>query len=583
MNNFCNPLNVPYKFQHQNEMALRESADPTIILFKGTYYIFASMSAGFYYSEDLMNWKYHENRNLEMYRYAPDVRQVGEYLIFCASRRDENGPIFRTKDPFSKQYEKVGEPFEFWDPNVFEDEDGRVYMYWGCDAFAPLFGLEVDCETFEPLCEVQNLIYGRPEIHGFERKDYPGAEIPEIPPELEELYKKKISEGFSIHAPYIEGPFMNKLAGKYYLQYAGPATEIAQYGDGVYIGDKPLGPFTYQAHNPFSFRPSGFMTAAGHGSTIEDKFGNLWHISTMRISANMRFERRLGLFPAGLDKDGILFCNQHFADYPYQIPQGRFDAYALRPEWMLLSYKKNAKASSCLEGHGTELAMNENVQNWWCAKGSAGEWYEMDLGDIYNVHAIQINFAEESLSALKEGADNGGETVKYIEWRYIDCSSAVKTRYLLEGSADGETWFVLEDKQEADTDLSHDYLHIEGGKKLRYVKITASQLPYDEKFALSGLRVFGEGHAELPAPIREVETVKEDNLTVCVKWKAVEGATGYSVRFGIAPDKLYLSYQIYEDTEVLITALNEGQACYVRVDSFNESGITDGTVIQVEG
>ncbi|MEJ0083422.1 MAG: hypothetical protein WDM78_21275 [Puia sp.] len=28
-------------------------------------------------------------------------------------------------------------------------------------------------------------------------------------------------------------------------------TEIRGYGDGVYIADHPMGPFTYQASNPF--------------------------------------------------------------------------------------------------------------------------------------------------------------------------------------------------------------------------------------------------------------------------------------------------------------------------------------------
>ena len=37
---------------------------------------------------------------------------------------------------------------------------------------------------------------------------------------------------------------MTKHNGKYYLQYAGPGTEFKSYSDGVYVSDKPLGPFT---------------------------------------------------------------------------------------------------------------------------------------------------------------------------------------------------------------------------------------------------------------------------------------------------------------------------------------------------
>ena len=39
-----NPLNIPYQFQHYNKQASREAADPTLILFKGRYYLFASMA-----------------------------------------------------------------------------------------------------------------------------------------------------------------------------------------------------------------------------------------------------------------------------------------------------------------------------------------------------------------------------------------------------------------------------------------------------------------------------------------------------------------------------------------------------------
>ena len=50
-----NPLNIPYQFQHYNQQASRESADPTLVYFKGRYYLFASMSGGFYYSDDMIH------------------------------------------------------------------------------------------------------------------------------------------------------------------------------------------------------------------------------------------------------------------------------------------------------------------------------------------------------------------------------------------------------------------------------------------------------------------------------------------------------------------------------------------------
>ena len=375
MATYCNPVNIPYQYQHYGKAAHREGADPTLILFKGRYYMFVSMCGGFYWSDDLINWSYHQNKNLDLYRYAPDVREVNGRLVFCASTRNKPSTFWVTDDPFAETYEKISEPFDFWDPDVFQDDDGRVYFYWGCDSGRPIYGVELDPWSLTPIGEKKEIIFGDLENHGWERKNYPGAPEEKLSLGMELLYfMMKISGHGGKDAPFIEGAFMNKWNGKYYLQYASPATEVSTYGDGVYVGDGPLGPFTYQAHNPYSFKPGGFITGAGHGSTIEDKFGNLWHAATMRISVNANFERRIGLFPAGLDADGILFCNQCFADYPLEIPEGKFDPMSVKPKWMLLSYKKPVTASSYLADHAPELAVNEDIRTSWCAAGSAGEW-----------------------------------------------------------------------------------------------------------------------------------------------------------------------------------------------------------------
>jgi hypothetical protein len=60
-----------------------------------------------------------------------------------------------------------------------------------------------------------------------------------------------------------------------------------------------------------------------------------------------------------------------------------------------------------------------------------------------------------------------------------------------------------------------------------------------------------------------------------LSWDKAEGAEGYIVRYGIAPDKLYNQYQVYgEQTE--IRTLTKGISYYFRVDSFNAGGVTPG-------
>ena len=153
--------------------------------------------------------------------------------------------------------------------------------------------------------------------------------------------------------PYVEGAWMSKHNEKYYLQYGTPGSRFNIYGDGVYVSDAPLGTFKLAASNPFSYKPGGFIPGAGHGSTMEDRHDNLWHTATMRICVNHNFERRIGLWPAGWDADGEMFCNQRFGDWPQRICEGKIDPWA-DPEWMLLSYNKNVRASSSADDHPAE-------------------------------------------------------------------------------------------------------------------------------------------------------------------------------------------------------------------------------------
>ena len=94
MKYFCNPLNVPYRYQFNASpnggpvQIAREGADPSLICFKGRYYLFPSMNLSVWVSDDLANWEAHRlPENLPLYDYAPDVRVIGEYVYFCASKR----------------------------------------------------------------------------------------------------------------------------------------------------------------------------------------------------------------------------------------------------------------------------------------------------------------------------------------------------------------------------------------------------------------------------------------------------------------------------------------------------------------
>ncbi|MBQ5542730.1 MAG: family 43 glycosylhydrolase, partial [Erysipelotrichales bacterium] len=438
MKYFCNPVNIDYRYQFNMDprvgklQVCREAADPSMILFQGKYYIFASMQLKVWVSEDLAHWvSYPLPEELPLYDYAPDVCVCGEYVYFCASRREEICDYYRTKDVINGPYEKLEGTFPFWDPHVFRDDDGKMYFYWGCSNVTPIYGVEVDPDTMKPLGKKRELIHGHPFEFGFERVGYDNSRLPRSEEEIEQMYQgfvkkqgipeshlpahlKPLIRGMFSDKPYIEGAWMTKYEGRYYLQYAAPGTQYNTYGDGVYVADSPLGPFEPAANNPYSYKPGGFMTGAGHGSTLKDKQGRFWHTSTMQISSNHDFERRVGLWRAGFDKDGELYCNQRFGDWPVNAETE--DPWA-EPEWMLLSYGKQMTASSYFPGNNPADASDENARTWWRASSNKpGEWLECDLGEPMEVHAVQINFADDKITDQKPAGEIRGTS----QARWID-------------------------------------------------------------------------------------------------------------------------------------------------------------------
>jgi hypothetical protein len=606
MKYYCNPINYNYRYQifpdekqSGRYTASREGADPSLICFQGRYYLYPSMTAGFLYSDDLVNWQFHELKDMPIYDYAPDVRVVGDYIYFCASNH-EAGVHYRTKDPFSDSYERMDGAFPFWDPNLFCDDDGRIYFYWGSSTTEPLYGIELDRDTMQPIGERVALCRIDIETKGFERT----AEnhIPERSPEEIAMILKGMeaqnlpssiiesARAFITGAPYMEGVWVNKHGGRYYLQYGTNGSRFNVYCDAVYVAEAPLGPYHLAQNNPYSYKPGGFMPGAGHGSTMEDLQGNVWHIATSRICINHNFERRVSLWPAGWDEDGELYCNQRFGDWPISVSGEKENAWRL-PQWMLLSYGKPALASSVAPEKAIPVspmehpklnrtyepknATDENILTWWrAAEEDEQPWLQVDLEKVMNVHAIQINFADDDLAVeLPSGANLTGALHQN---RYIDKISQ-KTRWVLEGSLDKENWFIIEDKSKADTDLPHDLVVRESGFAARYLRLTVVELPYGQRAAVSGLRVFGLGEGNAPTVVEDSKTEWIDPLHLSVSWEALQDAVGYSVEWGYAPEKLYHSYQVFEN-HVDLRGLIRNQPIYLRVTAFNEAGITEGKI-----
>ncbi|MDE6844572.1 MAG: family 43 glycosylhydrolase [Lachnospiraceae bacterium] len=595
----CNPMNIEYKYQffkvnpEQDDLCEihREAADPSLVCFKGKYYLFPSVSGGFYFSEDLADWEFHKfNNKMPIYDYAPDVRVIGEYMYFSASKADENCSFYRTTDPIDGNFEELPGTFPFWDPNLFLDDDRRLYFYWGCSNTEPVYGVELDPSTFKPVGEKKVIMEADTDHIGFERvgEDHVPkkteaeieamfeAVIANISEEqvVDEALKRRI-RGWVGNDPYVEGAWMTKYNGKYYFQFATPGTEYNIYADGVGVGKSPLGPFKFAKNNPFSYKPGGFICGAGHGSTLQDKEGNWWHTSTMRISSNHNFERRVGLWKAGFDSDGELFCDQRYGDWPYAMDSKPWD----KPDFMLLSYGKKVTASS---GENTSAVTDENIRTFWQAKtNSLDESLDIDLGKEYDIRAIQVNFSDNWKRYPEEGMEFSFNLQNY---RSIS-GGQYTTSFVLEAAGENGAHEIIWDTREDNTDLAHNFQVWEDGIQYRYIRISNMSLPYQQNPCISGIRVFGRGEGKLPQQSENVEInlladepMEAIDMEVCF---VCDDCMGANILWGYSENKLYHSYMIFGKTMQVIRALVKNQPVFVRVDTFNENGITEGKTIKV--
>jgi hypothetical protein len=116
----------------------------------------------------------------------------------------------------------------------------------------------------------------------------------------------------------------------------------------------------------------------------------------------------------------------------------------------------------------------------------------------------------------------------------------------------------------------------EDGIKVRFLRLTVIEVPYEQAPCISGLRVFGLGNKQAPAA-PEFSAVRTSDLDMVVTIEE-DDAVGHNILWGHTADKLYHSFMTFAN-EQRVGALVAGQEYFVRVDSFNENGITEGKTV----
>jgi len=563
---YANPIDIDYRynFEQKNQgISYRSGADPVIVVQRGKYYLFETIGDGYWESTDLGTWRHITPSRWPLTdMVAPAALSVRDTIYLMPSTTSPL-PILMLTEPATgrvdfynrlmpwlplaryRETETLAKPDSVqpgpWDAQFFHDPDTeRWFMYWNSSNAYPLHAIELDKTKQLHYIGTPKWLFGLvPEQHGWERfgQDHRDSSV----------------------APFIEGAWMTKYAGRYYLQYGAPGTEYNVYSTGVYLADDPLGPFTYAPYNPVAYKPGGFVQGAGHGNTFQDVYGNWWNTGTPWIAVNWNFERRIGLHPAGFDATGQMYVDTRFGDFPHWLPTKSGQTSAeLFTGWMLLSYRKVVTASSVLDSFAASRVTDENPRTFWVAgQNRPGEWLTIDLGRVYDVKAIQINYADYKSGLY--GSD-----------------SAVVTQFRLQSSVDGRQWTTVGDLSRETRDRPNAYIELSEPARARFVRYEHIHVGA-ANLAISDIRVFGNGPGSHPASPKGLTARRDrDERNAVITWQPVRGAVGYNLRWGISPSKLYQTYQRFADqgTRLELRALTVGQAYWVAIESFDENGVS---------
>ncbi len=262
--------------------------DPFVMLVDGVYYAFGTdmrstgpLVIGRLRSDDLVSWvpmpPALERPDLPAEEsnqfWAPEVAVDGGrfFLYYSTGFEDTNHRIrLATSETAAGPFRDEGrvltpdEPFAI-DPHPFRDDDGRWYLYYARDF--------LDGERAGTALVVDRLLdMGR--LAGSPTTVLRASADWQIFRRARPMY----GAFYDWHT--LEGPFVRKRDGRYYLFYSGGRWEEEGYGVSYAVADSPLGPFTEPASaadGPLILRTvPGRAIGPGHCSVTTGPDGADW-------------------------------------------------------------------------------------------------------------------------------------------------------------------------------------------------------------------------------------------------------------------------------------------------------------------
>ncbi len=434
---YCNPLSIPnfpigrnardlvvgsptgandglWLLGHKEQF--RELADVSVLWHEGKWYMYPSVDMAWVSGDGGLTWQHHP-LNVRDLGYAPTiVKHRGKFLLMGS------GSAVHTADsplgPFTP-LGRIPTPRNLpgqTDPMLYSDDDGRLFFYWGCTPNDGIYGVELDPE------DPTKLRGGPQKLIAFQPDIFPWQRVGD--------WNENINNG------WIEGSWMLKRNGTYYLTYCAAGTENGTYAVGCATSKSPLGPFEPQKNNPVLRTTTGLVTGASHGSFVEGPNGSLWAFYTLRAAVIHGFERRLGMDPAWIGDDGELHVSPA-SSLPMRLTGTEKGAEPAG--WLPLNSNRQTRATSTAANLNTRLAVDNDLRTWW----------QPDADD--QAPALTSNFtAEGTAHAVR------------IAWRDIGLNTRQGAnpgpfRYKVELLTGPNTWTTVLDRSDSTEDLVVDY------------------------------------------------------------------------------------------------------------------------------
>lgn len=245
-------------------------ADPDASVYSGNYWVFPTSSYAYdqqtyldaFSSPDLVHWTKHASiltkdqvswANRAMWAPA-HIERNGKYYLYFAANDIQEGEtqvggigVAEADNPEGPYKDAIGKPLigEYHngaqpiDQDVFIDDDGQAYIYYGGHGHANVAKLNNDMISLGNFSD--------------------GTQFKEITPDN-----------------YVEGSLMFKRNGKYYLMWSEGGWTGPDYSVSYAISDSPIGPFNREAK--ILQQDTAVATGSGHNGVVNVPGTDIWYI-----------------------------------------------------------------------------------------------------------------------------------------------------------------------------------------------------------------------------------------------------------------------------------------------------------------